>query len=221
MPTPLTIVTFFHFLENGDQRLREFQERAAPSFARHQLRVEKEIAVVGRGQIGPSPNLLEQPDLIQIATIPSSEAFQEYLADPDVRELAPIRASGLRKMTAHLGPSLDLAGIAQPAREGATHVAALVRFRDEAGLGSLVEFNRRGVESDLFPRHGIRVLHLAKSTKSIVAMGSPDGEAPQAFVHFAIEEPARMKEYLSDPEYLALAPLRDACLESYHFFQGA
>lgn len=91
MTSPLTIVTFFHFLENGQERVREFQERAAPSFARHGLRIEKEIAVVGRGLIGPSPNLLEQPDLIQIATIPSSEAFQEYLADPEYLDLAPLR----------------------------------------------------------------------------------------------------------------------------------
>lgn len=221
MTAPLVIVSSFHFLDRGIERLREFQEQAAPSFAKHQLSIEKEITVAGRGQIGDSVNTLEQPDLIQISTIPSLEAFQAYLSDPIVQQLAPLRAKGLRKMTAHFGPSLELAGICQPVRTGATHFAAFARFKDESGLDALFQFNKKGVESGLFPRYGIHILHLARSIKSVAAVGGLEGDAPQGLIHFAVENPSMMKNYLQDPEYIALAPLRDNSLESYHFFLGA
>lgn len=221
MRQPITLTTFFHFHPGGLDRLREYQNHVEEAFLRHRLRIKKEILVSGRGQIGKDPNTRDQPDLIQIASIDSLEDFQAYLQDPLVQRWAPHRQEGLRKMTAHLGPSMDLELILPSPPAGSIHVAALVRFKEPLGLESLVEFNRKGIRSGLFPRWGIHVGHLAKIDRSMAAIGTLDGPNPQALVHFAIEEPSRMGGYLSDPEYQTLAPLRDQALESYHFFQGA
>ena len=220
MSQTITLVTFFHFQEQGIEKLRQFQALAAPLFLKHHLAIDKEFVPSGQGQIGAAPNGRERPDLVQIASFPALENLRAYLADPEVAALAPIRASGLRRMTASFGPTVELGETSHPAAMGSVHFLALATFAKPDGLEELVAFNRIGIESGLFSKYGLRVPHLAKVAKTVTPIGTDDGPAPQALVHFTVAEPARMKDYLADPAYTELAPLRDGALSSYHFFQG-
>lgn len=220
MNQTIALVTFFFFKEQGIEKLRQFQNAAAPLFAKHQLTIAKEFVPSGQGQIGSAPNVRERPDLVQIALFPSLENLQAYLADPDVAALAPLRASGLRRMTASFGPTIALGDGLLPEPKGTVHFVALATFSKPDGFDDLVAFNRKGIETGLFSKYGLRVAHLAKAAKTVTPIGTDDGPAPQALIHFTVTDPARMKEYLADPAYLQLAPLGDGALSSYDFFRG-
>lgn len=221
MPTARFVLTMLMGLQpEGAAALTSFRQSAGPLLARHDVRIERVLRIRGKGQIVGS-NDFELPDLIQQISLPSREAFNAYLADPEYQALAPVRDAGLRRLSVCAGPAMDVSTIATPGRGIPTtrlYGVGFVRFRPggEAGLDA---FNREA--QSLFARHGMHVESMQQVAQTMTPVGTGDGLAPQRVVVFFLDEAAQLPVYAADPEYRRLAPLRDEGLERYDVFLGA
>lgn len=214
----LTFVSFLYFKEGGIQKLEEFQSKAKPYFEKYGIEILHQYQPVSKGQIGAVQNDIEQPNMVQIFTAESMESFQAYMADENVKQLAEIRNSGLTKMNVSFGPEMETEGIITASASNALHGVALVSFKESNGMDQLIEFNRQGKESGLFSKYGIHSENFIKIMKSMPAIGELDYQQPEFIVIFGVDDPSKMKDYISDNEYLKLAPIRDNALKSYQFF---
>lgn len=213
----ITMLTWLH--PGGMAAMASFRQNAAPLFAKHDVRVERLIAGTGKGQlVGTNPH--ETPDLLQIVSMPSLEAFRAYTSDPEYVRLAATRDVGIRRMTALVGsvsppdPSMP----STSALGSRLYGFAFLRFAP-GGEGALAEFNRRA--QPLFARHGMHIEAMLEVAQTLSPLGRPlEDFAPERAVVFFLDDPSVLGAYASDPEYLALAPIRDRGLERYAFFLG-
>lgn len=204
---------------DGAAAIAEFGAGAAPLFSKYDLRVERRLAITSKGQI-VGQNAHEQPDLIQILSFPSAETFKAYASDPLYVELAVQRDAGIRRMTVLAGTPLDIDAVRTPGT-GPDHTrlygVGLVRFL-ENGAAGMDAFNEQA--QDLFARHG---MHL-EATIQVDQVMTPIGEAldieADRLVVFFLDDAKALPAYAADPEYKALAPLRDNGLAAYDFFLG-
>lgn len=206
--------------EGAEAALSEFRREAAPLFVKYDLRVERMLAGVGKGQL-VGTNQHEVPELMQVLSFPSIAAFQAYTSDPDYVRLAARRDKYLKRMTAAVGMPLDVSTLA-PASASALsqrlYGMAFVRFLPD-GASGLTEFNHRA--RGLFARHGMHVELMFDISKSVTPIGEPLVDfAPERAIVFYLDDPAALRGYATDPEYLELAPIRDRGLAAYDFFLG-
>ena len=214
------VVMLMTLKPDGAAGLASFRAQAAPLFQDHDLRIERQLDVRAKGQIvGENPFAL--PDMIQVLSFPSAERFKAYLADPRYQALAPLRDAALASMTVLAGQDLDISPISTP---GLGPVASrlygvgLVRFKP-AGEAGLDTFNARA--QALFKRHGMHVERMVRVQHCAQPVGEKDDRmAPERVVIFFLDDASAMRGYIADPEYLALAPLRDKGLARYDFFVG-
>lgn len=214
----ITFVSFLYFKEGGMQKLEEFQSKANPYFKKYGIEILHQYQPVSKGQIGEIQNNIEQPDMIQIFTAVSMENFQKYMADEEVKALAEIRNSGIRKMNVSFGPEVETDDIITVSVKNALHGIALVNFKDSLGSAQLIDFNRRGKSSGLFSKYGIHAEGFIKVMKSMPAIGELDYEQPELIVIFGVNDASKMKDYIADNDYVNLAPIRDNSLKRYQFF---
>lgn len=214
----LIFLSFLYFKEGGLQKLEEFQLKAKPYFEKYGINIEHQYRPISKGQIGNDPNGIEQPDMIQIFTAESMDAFQAYMADDQVKQLATIRNNGLRKLNVSFGTEIEMRNIITVSSVHALHGIALVTFKDSTGYDKLLEFNEKGQNSGLFAKYGIHAENFIKIVKSMPAIGELDYVKPELVVIFGVDDASKMKDYLNDREYLTLAPIRDNALNTYHFF---
>lgn len=214
----IIFISFLYFKEGGMQNLEEFQAKANPYFKKYGIEILHQYQPVSKGQIGVNQNIIEQPDMIQIFTAESMENFQSYMADEEVKKLAEIRNSGLRKMNVSFGNEIQTENIISASTTSAVHGIALVNFKDSTGTEQLIEFNQKGQSSGLFDRYGIHAENFIKVSKSMSTMGELDYQQPELIVIFGVDDASKMKEYIADSTYQKLAPIRDNALRSYHFF---
>lgn len=200
--------------------LTSFRTQAAPLFQDHDLRIERQLDVRAKGQI-VGENRFALPDMIQVLSFPSAERFKAYLADPRYQALAPLRDAVLASMTVLAGQSLDISRVSTP---GLGPVASrlygvgLVSFKPQGEQG-LDTFNERA--QDLFKRHGMHVERMMRVQHCAQPVGEKDERMnPERVVVFFLDDASAMRGYLADPEYIALAPLRDEGLNTYDFFVG-
>lgn len=204
---------------NGAAALAEFGAKAAPLFAKYDLRVERRLVITGKGQI-VGQNTHAQPDLIQILSFPSPEAFKAYASDPLYVELAVARDQGIERMAVLAGIPLDIDAVRTPGT-GPDHArlygVGLVRFQanGEAGMDA---FNQQA--QGLFERHGMHLEATIKIAQIMTPIGEPLDLQADRLVTFFLDNPATLPAYAADPEYKALAPLRDTGLAAYDFFLG-
>lgn len=203
----------------GAAALATFRAQAAPLFETYGLRVERQIKISGKGQI-VGDNRFETPDLAQIISFPSAAQFKAYVSDPQYQALAQQRDLGLRRMTVMAGTALDVSGVSTPGQgllEERWYGVGLVRFQP-GGAQGLDTFNQRA--QALFARHGMHVESMLEVQQTLTPVGDAEGMQPQRVVVFFLDNAAAMKGYVTDPEYAALAPLRDAGLDTCDFFVG-
>lgn len=204
---------------DGAQALAEFRSQAAPLFKAYGLTIERQIKITGKGQI-VGVNGFEQPHLVQLISFESEERFRAYIADPRYQALAKQRDQGIRRMTLVAGTPLDVSDISTPgqgAPEQRLYGVGLVRFHP-GGREGMDAFNLRA--QALFARHGMHVESMLEVQRVLTPVGEGLGMQPERVVIFFLDDAAALKPYASDPEYLALAPLRDAGLATYDFFVG-
>ncbi|HEY6881426.1 MAG TPA: hypothetical protein VI299_25550 [Polyangiales bacterium] len=217
--TPRILVTMMVWLKpDGGPALARFREQATALWKKYDLRVERVLAATGKGQL-IGENRLDVPDLLQVISLPSLGAFQKYVMDPEYLRLAAARDAGLARMSAVVGSALDVSALA-PSSDSALadrqYAVAFVSFQPDGARG-LDEFNRRA--SGLFARHGMHVESMMSVAKTITSLGRPlENFAPERVVVFFLDDATALKAYAADPEYKALAPLRDEGLRSYDFF---
>ncbi len=214
----IIFISFLYFKEGGIQKLDEFQAKANPYFKKYGIEILHQYKPISKGQIGSIQNEIEQPDMIQIFTAESMTNFQSYMADDSVKKLAEIRNSGLRKMNVSFGTEKETTGIISQSANNAIHGIALVTFKDSTGIDSLIEFNQKGQRNGLFAKYGIHSENFIKVMKSMPAIGELDYQQPELIVIFGVDDPSKMKDYISDTKYVALAPIREKALKTYHFF---
>lgn len=214
----ITFISFLYFKEGGKQNLEEFQEKANPYFKKYGIEILHQYQPISKGQIGDIQNNLEQPDMIQIFTAESMADFQAYLADEEVKKLAEIRNSGLRKMNVSFGSEIQTSDIITASEKNALHGIALVNFKDSLGFDQIIEFNQKGQSSGLFSKYGIHAENFVKIMKSMPAIGELDYQQPELIVIFGVDDASKMKDYIADSDYQKIAPLRDNALKSYLFF---
>jgi len=214
--------SFLYFKEGGKEQLKEFQEKAASLFTKYDMRIEYVLMITKKGEIGEAKNLIEQPDHIQVFSLPSIELFQQYATNPEYLELSKIRDDGLRKFNVTIGDLSDIGSLktnsTTPINER-MYALAFINFK-ENGKEGLMEFNKKGVESGLYEKYGMHLdeVIIPKMSKAII--GELDYETPQMILAFYLDDIKKMPAYLDDPTYKKIAPLRDNGLESYHFFMG-
>lgn len=214
----IIFISFLYFKEGGIQNLEEFQAKANPYFKKYGIEILHQYQPVSKGQIGVNQNNIEQPDMIQIFTAESMANFQSYIADEEVKKLAEIRNSGLRKMNVSFGTETQTTDIITASAKNALHGIALVNFKDSLGYKQLIEFNQKGQSSGLFSKYGIHVENFIKVMKSLRSIGELDYQQPELIVIFGVDDATKMKDYIADSNYQKIAPIRDNALKSYHFF---
>lgn len=202
----------------GERTLNTFREAAASLWRQHDLRVERMLTGTGKGQlIGVNPH--DVPDLLQVISMPSLDAFRAYTASPEYVRLAAARDQGIVRMVAVMGEPLDVSAvnpISASELAGRQYVVAFARFLP-GGAEGMDEFNRRA--HALYVRHGMHVEAMLQVAKTVTPIGAElAGFAPERVIVFFLDDAAALKGYATDPEYKELAPLRDAGLSSYDFF---
>ena len=214
-----TLAMLLWLTTDGAARLSEFRDRSTELFKRYDLRIERQLAITGKGQI-VGENRFEQPDLIQLLSFPSVDAFEAYLRDPSYIDLSRGRDEGIRRMTVLGGAAQDIAHLVTP---GAGRPDA--RFYG-VGLARFIIGGERGMDAfndaaqSLFARHGMHIESMLTVRQVLTPIGRSDDMNPQRLVVFFLDEPAALAAYAADPEYLALAPMRDSGLETYDLFFG-
>lgn len=220
MQSPRFTMTMLLWLKpDGAAALSTFRQQAAPLFETYGLRVERQLQISGKGQI-VGENRYEVPQLAQIISFPTAEQFKAYVSDPRYQVLAQTRDQGLRRMTVMAGTALDVSEISTPGQgplEERLYGVGLVRFQP-GGSEGMDKFNLRA--QALFERHGMHVESMLEVQQTLTPVGDPEGMQPQRVVVFFLDSPSALNGYATDPEYAALAPLRDTGLETYDFFLG-
>lgn len=219
--SPRLAVTMLVWLEpDGRAKLKHFAERGAPLFERYDLRVERVLEPSGKGAlVGENPH--EVPDLIQVFSMPSLEAFRAYTADSEYVRLAAERDQGIARMVAVIGKPLDVSPLNPTSASEPTarrYGVAFARFL-AGGAEGMDEFNRRAIP--LYVRHGMHVEAMLQVVTTVTPVGQAlEDFAPERVVVFFLDDEAALKAYVSDAEYKTLAPIRDVGLRSYEFFLG-
>ena len=150
--------------------LARFRQEAAPLWQKYDLRVERTLTSVGKGQlVGTNPH--EMPDTMQVISLPSLAAFQAYASDPDYLRLAQVRDAHLRRMTATIGTPLDVSSlrpssVSDPLKR--VYGVAFIRFKP-GGADGFAEFNRRAAA--LFARHGMHIESMFDVVKTVTPVG--------------------------------------------------
>jgi uncharacterized protein (DUF1330 family) len=219
--TPRLFVTTLIWLNPGGRAaLSKFRSEAGPLFRKYDLRVERVLAGTGKGQIvGHNP--YEVPDVLQVFSLPSLDAFAAYTADAEYVRLASERDSGIARMSALLGDELPPDPSAQSSSEVGQRLygMAFLCFQP-GGEASLEEFDR-GAQT-LFARHGMHIERSFRVRKTLTPVGEGFADfMPERTVVFFLDDPAALRAYVTDPEYAERAPVRDRGLRSYQFFLGA
>lgn len=214
-----SVAMFLWLAPAGEAALAGFRQSATTLFARHGLKVERVLKLTSKGQI-VGENRHDMPDLFQLVSFESAKAFQAYIADPEYVALAAERDKGIRRMVVLAGTAVDLGALATSGSgtaETRLYGVGLARFR-EGGAAGMQAFNERA--QPLFARHGMHLEANVDIAKALAPIGPLDGFTADRVVIFFLDAASQLQAYASDPEYAALAPLRDDGLAGYDLFFG-
>jgi hypothetical protein len=198
----------------------EFAKRNAPLLEQYHIKPIKSIAVKMKGQI-VGVNEIPQPDFISIFNVSSMEQFMGYMADSRYEEISALRAQSTSSVIGYFAYEQELPeildAISQPLDR--LYMVGLADFQNKDAEG-LERFNKQAIESGLFNKHGMHIEYQLAPFKSAVVVGDLNVSTPDRIQIFFIDKPENFKEYVSDPIYKELSPLRDKTLMKYDFFAG-
>lgn len=218
-PPRIFVTTLVWLAPGGGEALSTFRARAAGLFAKHDLRVERTLVGTAKGQlVGSNPH--DVPDVLQVFSLPSMDAFAAYAADPDYLRLASERDKFIARMTAVIGSTLpeDPSSASTSEVSQRLYAMAFVSFLPD-GEAAMDAFNEKA--QPVFARHGMHIERSLRVAKTVTPVGEPlVAFAPERVVLFFVDTPAALRAYATDPEYIERAPTRDRGLRSYDFFLG-
>ncbi|MBL8682284.1 MAG: hypothetical protein JNK05_24160 [Myxococcales bacterium] len=218
-PPRIFVTTLAWLAPGGREALSTFRARAGGLFAKHDLRVERTLVGHGKGQlVGSNPH--DVPDVLQVFSLPSLDAFSAYTKDPEYVRLASERDAGVARLTAIIGDVLpddpSSASVSDVRRR--LYAMAFVRFHP-GGDAAMAEFNAQA--QTLFARHGMHIERTFRVAKTVTPVGAPLADfAPERVVVFFVDDPSALRAYATDPEYTERAAARDRGLRAYDFFLG-
>lgn len=219
--TPSYSVAMFLWLApDGKAALARLRRDAAEVLARHGVRVDRVLDLRGKGQIvGENPHDL--PDMFQLVSFPDAAAFKAYVSDPEYLAFAKTRDPAMQRLVVMAGASLDLGRVATPgtgAISDRLYGVGLPSFKPD-GVKGLEAFNEQA--QALFARHGMHLEAMIDVAQIAATIGDVSGFAAERVVVFFLDRAESLAEYARDPEYAALAPLRDDGLQSYPVVFGS
>ncbi len=218
-PPRLFVATLIWLKPGGKAALSRFRAQAGPLFAKYDLRVERVLAGTGKGQIvGHNP--YEVPDVLQVFSVPSLDVFAAYTSDAEYVRLASERDAGISRMTALLGEALPPDPSAPSSSEVGQRLYGMAYQRFQPGGEELLEAFDRGAQA-LFARHGMHIEWSFRVRQTLTPVGEGLADFnPERMVVFFLDDAAALRAYVTDPEYVERAPVRDKGLRSYQFFLG-
>ena len=101
METKLTLVVSLFINAGREAEFEQFEAAATAIMRQHGGTVERRIGCVGDAD-------LNQLHEVHIVTFPDDESFERYRSDPELRELADLRARAIQETTIWRGVDLEI-----------------------------------------------------------------------------------------------------------------
>lgn len=203
------------------QKFVEFAQKNGPLLKHYGIEPIKTIAINIKGQLA-GENLIPQPDFVSLFKVPSMEQFMAYMADPQYTVLSALRAEATSNVIGYFGHEQSLPCELNSKSEPSDrmYVVGLASFKNQSPAG-LELFNQRAIETGLFEAHGMHVEYQLQPFKAAAVVGDHAVVTPDRIQVFFVDKPENLKNYISDPLYKELSPLRDETLDKYDFFAGS
>lgn len=198
----------------------EFSRQNAPLLQQYQIQPIKSIAIKMKGQIVRA-NEIPQPDFIGIFNVSSMQQFMSYMSDSRYAEISKLRAQSTSSVIGYFAYEQDLPKLLDATSQpmDRLYMVGLANFKNKETEG-LERFNKKAIESGLFNKHGMHVEYQLAPFKAATVVGDVNVRVPDRIQIFFMDKPENFKEYVADPLYKELSPLRDQTLTGYDFFAG-
>lgn len=197
-----------------------FSKKNMPLLAEYGITPFKTLGITVKGQLA-GLNDIPQPDLISLFKIPSMERFMEYMGDERYKELSEMRAACTNQVIGYFTNEVPLPTPFKSASNPSErmYVVGLANFKESNSAG-IDQFNLQAVNQGLFAKHGMHVELQLKPFKVATVVGTFEAVMPDRIQLFFVDKPENLKNYITDPLYKELSPIRDNSLVKYDFFGG-
>ncbi|MFO1388384.1 hypothetical protein [Cellvibrio sp.] len=198
----------------------DFAKQNAPLLQQYQIQPVKSIAVKMKGQI-VGQNEIPQPDFITLFSISSMEQFMAYMADFRYAKISALRAQSTTSVIGYFTYEQNIPAqfISESPAADRLYMVGLANFKNQDAEG-LEKFNKAAIENGLFSKHGMHIEYQLVPFKVATVVGDTTAVIPERIQVFFIDKAESFREYVSDPVYKNLSPLRDNTLTKYDFFAG-
>lgn len=197
-----------------------FSKKNIPLLEKYGITSFKTLRATVKGQL-VGINEIPQPDFISVFKIPSMDHFMGYMADEYYKELSELRAACASQVIGYFATDLPLPTVfnsnSRPSER--MYVVGFANFKD-ANPEGIDQFNHQAVNQGLFIKHGMHVELQLKPFKVATVVGDFEAVMPDRIQFFFVDKPENLKNYISDPLYKELSPIRDKSLLKYDFFGG-
>lgn len=198
-----------------------FSKKNAPLLRKYDIELFKALAIKVKGQL-VGQNDVPQPDFISVFKIPSMPRFVEYMSDPEYKEASDLRALCTTSVIGYFTNELPLPVTPNLSSQliNRMYVVGLANFK-EGDSDGIEEFNKQAIQKGLFEKHGMHIELQLQPFKVATVVGDAKVETPDRVQLFFVDNPENLKQYISDPLYKELSPIRDSTLLKYDFFGGS
>ncbi|MES2935473.1 MAG: hypothetical protein V4805_18525 [Pseudomonadota bacterium] len=220
-PNALFLIMLVSLKAGREQQFSDFATQNAPLLHTHHIELIKSIAINIKGQLAGA-NALPQPDFIHIYKVPSMPQFMAYTTDERYGAVSALRAESTSSVIGYFAgeqPLPEKFSSDSPPNER-MYIVGLANFIDKNEQG-LEDFNQQAIAEGLFHQHGMHVEYQLAPAKVAIVVGDAIATLPDRIQVFFVDRADNLKQYVSDPLYKKLAPLRDETLLKYDFFAGA
>ena len=219
-PGRMYFVTFIYYADDGEAKLKEYMNLAAPLWEKYKLG-NVGVIKIGISRSVEGENNIEQPDEIRLNYAEDMALFEQFAQDSEVQKIDHLRTACFRRVNFVLGMEEDISGFKtyfETPVQDRLYVAQLIHFK-EGGEEKVRNFVNKALP--LFKRYGFHFDYWFKPVKKIDAIGDgSDMDMPDKVVIFHADDPAQLKPYNEDPEYLELAKERAEAVEHNKIFGG-
>ncbi|MEM9069131.1 MAG: hypothetical protein AAGE52_11525 [Myxococcota bacterium] len=213
-------VTFLYFRPGGRERMKQFMDHVGPLWTEHGMGNAGTLDIAMKRAV-EGENNVAQPDQIRFNYAEDMALFKKYQEHPLPREYAHLRDEALERITILLASENDItprATYEEGDVDKRLYVVQLIDFKPK-GEAKLDEFYDKA--APLFQRYGFHFDYMLSPLKKLDAKGdSSDLTLPQKVVLFHADDPDQLGVYNQDPEYLRLAPIREAGVAHNRLFGG-
>ena len=217
----IVLVMLIAFKQNAVRQFAEFTEKNAPLLKRYNISLLKTIDIGIKGQL-LGENKMPQPNIINIYHIPSMDLFMDYMADDEYKAASLLRSEATETVQGYFTREQPLPEpfySDSPATQR-LYIVGFAHFKNQNEIG-LEAFNRQAIATGLFKKHGMHIEHQLSPFKVVTVVGATEIISPDRIQVFFVDHPDNIKNYVSDPVYKELSPIRDETLDKYDFFAGS